>query len=66
MKIAILYNQLSENAAADEADVLDQVELVRNALLILNHQVLSLEVTLNLQELHNQLIDAKASTTKAS
>ncbi len=59
MKIAILYNQLSENAAADEADVLDQVDLVRNALVELQHEVLSMEVSLNLKELHDQLLTAK-------
>ncbi len=55
MKIAILYNQLSENATIDEADVLDQVELVRNSLTQLNHETVAVEVNLNLQELYDRL-----------
>ena len=39
MKIAILYNKVSENAADDESDVLDQVELVENNLIKLDTQL---------------------------
>ena len=49
MKIAILYNQLSDNAAADEADVLDQVNLVEQHLKSLGHSTEHLQVNLDLK-----------------
>ncbi|HON18936.1 MAG TPA: ATP-grasp domain-containing protein [Salinivirgaceae bacterium] len=55
MKIVILHNQISDNASADEADVLDQVNLVHENLLTLNHTVEIFPVSLNLYELKNYL-----------
>ena len=57
MKIAILYNKVSENAADDESDVLDQVELVENNLIKLGHTVKHIQITLDMQSTKNELID---------
>lgn len=57
MKIAILYNKVSENAADDESDVLDQVELVENNLIKLGHTVEHIQITLDMQSVKNKLID---------
>ena len=69
MKIAILYNQLSPNAAADEADVLDQVNLVEKNLILLGHSVHHLQVNLNLkgvkESLENGTFDAVFNLTES-
>ncbi|HQA75627.1 MAG TPA: ATP-grasp domain-containing protein [Salinivirgaceae bacterium] len=57
MKIAILYNKVSENAADDESDVLDQVELVENNLIKLGHVVEHIQITLDMQSVKNELVD---------
>lgn len=48
MKVLIIHNKLSENALADEADVLEQVKLVQDSLILLNHEVSILPVSLDL------------------
>jgi D-alanine-D-alanine ligase len=48
MRILIIHNKLSENALADEADVLEQVKLVEESLVLLNHSVTILPVSLDL------------------
>ncbi|MDD2563610.1 MAG: ATP-grasp domain-containing protein [Salinivirgaceae bacterium] len=55
MKMAILYNELSENAAADEADVLDQVNLVEKHLVSLGHSTEHIQVSLDLKTLRKTL-----------
>lgn len=45
----ILYNKLSENAQADELDVLDQVELVYETLKELGYSVASLQLSFNIE-----------------
>ncbi len=59
MKIAILYNKISDNATDDEADVLDQVELVEANLVKLGHHVEHVQLTLNLQLANNILSNGK-------
>jgi D-alanine-D-alanine ligase len=45
----ILYNKLSENALADELDVLDQVELVSNTLKDLGYPVTTLQFSFDIE-----------------
>ncbi|HNY01631.1 MAG TPA: ATP-grasp domain-containing protein [Bacteroidales bacterium] len=47
--VLILYNKLSENAKDDEADVIEQVNLVTGALEKLEYRVAYLEIDLNLE-----------------
>lgn len=49
-KAIILFNKLSKNAKADEKDVLDQVELVSNALTALNYEPIAVPLSLNLKK----------------
>ncbi len=49
MKILILYNELSENPAQDEKDVLDQVSLVEEGLSGKGYQVEKLEFSLDVK-----------------
>ncbi|NOU48804.1 MAG: ATP-grasp domain-containing protein [Bacteroidales bacterium] len=55
MKVLIIHNKLSENALADEADVLEQVKLVEDALILLNHEVSVLSVSLDLLKAVNEI-----------
>ena len=48
-KVLILYNKLSKKAKDDEADVLEQVDLVTDALKKLKYEVLYLQVDINLK-----------------
>jgi D-alanine-D-alanine ligase len=48
MKVLIIHNRLSEHALADEADVLEQVKLVEDSLILLDHEVSVLPVSLDL------------------
>lgn len=51
MRITILYNHVDSAAAADEQDVLSQVEVVRDALLALGHDTDEIAVSLDLSRL---------------
>ncbi|HOP03492.1 MAG TPA: ATP-grasp domain-containing protein [Tenuifilaceae bacterium] len=55
MKSIILYNQLSENPGPDEADVLDQVNLVSKMLSQLNVEVEQMQFSLRLDLVENQI-----------
>ncbi len=59
MKIVILHNQLSSEAKADEADVMEQVELVHHCLIDLGHQVQILPLSLNLEAGRDMLLKAE-------
>lgn len=56
MRIAILHNAVSEEAAPDEIDVMAQVDAVSGELKNLGHDILILPCDLNLQNLKNQLL----------
>lgn len=58
MKSIILYNQLTENPGPDEADVLDQVNLVRDMLQQLNINVDEMQFSLQLDMVEKSLLDA--------
>jgi D-alanine-D-alanine ligase len=58
-KAVILYNQLSENAGPDEADVLEQVKLVREMLTELNVDVEELPFSSRLDSVEEDLLKAK-------
>ncbi len=47
--VLILYNKLSKKPKDDEADVIEQVNLVTEALIALNYEVLYLQIDLNLK-----------------
>ncbi len=59
MLVAILHNAVADDAAADERDVLVQVEAVSSALQKLGHEAVTVPVTLNLQELVARLQELK-------
>lgn len=59
LKAVILYNELSANAGPDEADVLDQVNVVSNALTTLGIMHSTLEFSLNLEKVQEKLIALK-------
>ena len=61
MKSIILYNQLTENPGPDEADVLDQVKLVREMLEELNVEVEEQQFSLQIDRVEKLLIEAKPS-----
>jgi len=48
--ILILYNKISKTPTADESDVLDQVQIVSDALLILNFTVKKFQLDMNLDQ----------------
>jgi D-alanine-D-alanine ligase len=50
MKILIIHNKLSENALTDEMDVMEQVRLVEESLISLDHEVRVLPVSLDLSK----------------
>ncbi len=56
LKGVILYNELSANAGPDEADVLDQVNVVADALNSLGIEHTTLEFSLNLQKVQDRLM----------
>ncbi|OGI04830.1 MAG: hypothetical protein A2Y25_04395 [Candidatus Melainabacteria bacterium GWF2_37_15] len=55
----ILHNRVSENATPDDADVLDQVKLVKCALENLNYDVVTLEFDLDLKNTSMELKNIK-------
>jgi D-alanine-D-alanine ligase len=54
-KVLILYNKLSKKPKEDEADVIEQVNLVTAALIKLNYQIAYLQVDLNLKNAIRQI-----------
>lgn len=56
IKSVILYNQLTENPGPDEADVLDQVKLVREMLQELNIEVDELQFSLRIDLVEENLL----------
>ncbi|PKP53526.1 MAG: D-alanine--D-alanine ligase [Bacteroidetes bacterium HGW-Bacteroidetes-1] len=56
LKIVILHNQLSKEAKTDEADVMQQVQLVYNCLNELGHSVSIFPLSLNLEVGRDNLI----------
>ena len=54
-KVLILYNKLSKKPKDDEADVIEQVNLVTEALTKLGYEVLYLQIDLNLKTAIGQL-----------
>ena len=46
--ILILYNKISKTPTTDELDVLDQVQIVSDALIVLNFKVKELQLDMNL------------------
>lgn len=59
MRVAILYNQPSADAAADDVDVLVQRDAVAAALKRLGHSVSDVPCTLDLDSAHQQLAAAR-------
>jgi len=59
IKAAILYNQLTENAGPDEADVLAQVAVVGKMLQEFNVEVLEEQFSLSLDDLERRLFEIK-------
>ena len=58
-KAVILYNELSENANADEADVLEQVEIVSEGLEKLGIDYTTQTFSLNMRKVEENLLKAK-------
>ncbi|MDD2278058.1 MAG: hypothetical protein PHS05_03255, partial [Bacteroidales bacterium] len=58
-KAVILYNQLSENAGPDEADVLEQVKLVHELLTELKVDVEEIPFSSRLDSVDEDLLKAK-------
>jgi D-alanine-D-alanine ligase len=58
-KAVILYNELSENASLDEADVLEQVDIVAENLEKLGISHSTLTFSLNLQKVEEELLNYK-------
>jgi len=57
--IVILYNEISQNALADEADVLHQVQEVETALLALGYEPIRMEFSIDLKKISQKLTELK-------
>ena len=55
MRIAVVYNAVTDESSLDESDVLIQVDAVEQALKQLGHRVVALPCSLNLSAVHDQL-----------
>ncbi|MFH0945011.1 MAG: D-alanine--D-alanine ligase [Planctomycetota bacterium] len=56
MKIAILFNEVDRDAPADERDVLDQMEVISDAVCELRHLSVTIPVGLDLYALRSRLL----------
>ena len=58
-KIAIVYNEVQQNAGPDELDILDQVKLAEDCLRKLGYNTCKITVTLDLTKLKKSLFEEK-------
>ncbi|PIV58781.1 MAG: hypothetical protein COS14_07790 [Bacteroidetes bacterium CG02_land_8_20_14_3_00_31_25] len=58
-KIAIVYNEVQQNAGPDELDILDQVKLAEDCLHELGYNTCKITVTLDLTKLKKSLFEEK-------
>lgn len=58
-KIAIVFNEVQQNAGPDELDIFDQVELAENCLHELGYKTVKITVNLDLSLLKKSLIEEK-------
>lgn len=58
-KIAIVYNEVQQNAGPDELDILDQVKLAENSLHELGYKTCKITVNLDLSQLKKSLLEEK-------
>ena len=55
MRVSVVHNAVTDDGPADELDVLDQVDAVRQALRVLGHEASTLPAGLELGQLRDQL-----------
>ncbi len=58
-KIAIVYNEVQQNAGPDELDILDQVKLAEDSLHELGYKTCKITVNLDLTQLKKSLLEEK-------